>query len=160
MKNLLFLLAFVFSFNTYAQVETKEFQDGYLRGYKKAYLKKNRVDFNGTLNFKDVYSWIEINSFLHGNSYNKKMKQKNYERGYYSGYYKVCGCFCDLSYGLGVRRDLRAYEKINKNISKYRKKISNLKDKFAKTKQNNLLLEIDENQETIRLIMASCNEFL
>ena len=160
MKNLFFLLAFVFCFNNYAQVETKEFKDGYLRGYKEAYLKKNGENFNGTLNFKSIYSWIEINSFLYGTSYNNEKKQKNYERGYYSGYYEVCGCFCDLSYGLGVRRDLKAYERINKNISKYRKKIGNFKDKFARTKQNNLLLEINENQETIRLIMASCNEFL
>ena len=163
MKKLLLLLLFI-PFVSFGQIQTSEFKSGYERGYKKAFLKKNGKNYNGSLNFNTVYTWIEIDDFLMGSTYTSQEKEKNYERGFYTGYFDLCLCSCGPGYGLGIRRDMRKFEKIQKNISKNRKKIDNLKIKLAKTNNQNdkkiFLRDIDSFQERIRLIMSSCNEFL
>jgi hypothetical protein len=108
---------------------------------------------------------IEITDALMGDTYDDREKNKNYERGYYLGYYEVCGCICSGQIASGnVRTNMKRMKKINGNLSKYERKIGSLKTKLKKEKKNykidKLLRDIDYNQNMVMLIMSSCNRFL
>jgi len=165
MKNLLFTLALLVSFNFFGQIQTDEFKMGYKKGYQEGYFKSNGTSYNGVLDYRNVYNLIEITDALMGDTYDDREKQKNYERGYYLGYYKVCGCICSGQIASGnVRTNIKRMKKINGNLSKYERKIGSLKTKLKKEKKNykidKLLRDIDYNQNMVMLIMSSCNRFL
>jgi len=165
MKNLLFTLALLVSFNFFGQIQTDEFKMGYKKGYQEGYFKSNGTSYNGVLDYRNVYNLIEITDALMGDTYDDREKNKNYERGYYLGYYEVCGCICSGQIASGnVRTNMKRMKKINGNLSKYERKIGSLKTKLKKEKKNykidKLLRDIDYNQNMVMLIMSSCNRFL
>ena len=165
MKKLLFTILMILPFVGIGQIQTNEFKMGYKKGYQDGYLKSNGVSYNGVLDFSKVYTWIEITDTLTGDTYTENEKNKNYERGYYKGYNDVCGCICKGKIASGnARKDSNRIKKITNNLYKYRKKIDRLKKKLVKTKDQiktyKILDDIASYQETIRLILSSCNWFL
>ena len=165
MKKLLITLSLLVSFSSFGQIQTEEFKMGYKKGYKDGYFKANGNNYNGVLDFEKVLTWVEIIDTLMGSSYSDIEKDKNYERGYYQGYYYICGCVCSGQWASGdYRTEIRRIKKISGNIYKYHTNIDRLKRKLKKakgqTKKNKILRDIDSNQEMVTLIMSSCNWYL